>query len=113
MNRLRHRCRIGCLGALLLAATGAAAEVPEYTLEIRDHLFFPSRLIIPRGQKVKLIVINRDATPEEFESYELNREKVVMGGRQSILFIGPLPPGEYPFFGEYHPKTALGAVVVE
>ncbi len=101
------------LGALLFSAVCAAAEVPEYTLEIRDHLFFPTRLVIPRNQKVKLIVVNRDETPEEFESYELNREKVIMGKRQAILFIGPLPPGEYPFFGEFHPKTALGSVVVE
>lgn len=100
-------------GALLLASAYAVAEIPEYTLEIRDHLFYPSRFSIPRDQKIKLIVINRDATPEEFESYELNREKVIMGGRQSILFVGPLPPGEYPFFGEYHPKTALGAIIIE
>lgn len=99
--------------AALLHSAVARAEIPEFTLEIRDHLFFPTRLTIPRDRKVKLIVINRDATPEEFESYELNREKVIMGNRQAILFIGPLPPGEYPFFGEFHPKTALGTVVVE
>lgn len=100
-------------GVVMLAMAPAFADTPEFTLEIRDHLFFPTRLSIPRNQKVKLIVINRDETPEEFESYELNREKVIMGGRQSILFVGPLPPGEYPFFGEYHPKTALGILVVE
>lgn len=100
-------------GALWFASHSALAEVPEFTLEIRDHLFFPSRLTIPRDQKVKLIVINRDATPEEFESYELNREKVIMGNRQAILFVGPLPPGEYPFFGEFHPKTAIGTLLVE
>lgn len=99
--------------ALFFGNDYAKAEVPEYTLEIRDHLFFPTRLSIPRDQKVKLIVINRDETPEEFESYELNREKVIMGKRQAILFVGPLPPGEYPFFGEFHPKTALGTIVVE
>jgi hypothetical protein len=101
------------LFALLFVSVYATADVPEYTLEIRDHLFYPTRLSIPRNQKVKLIVINRDDTPEEFESYELNREKVIMGGRQAILFIGPLPPGEYPFFGEFHPKTALGTIIVE
>ena len=99
--------------ALFFGNDYATAEIPEFTLEIRDHLFYPTRLSIPRNQKVKLIVINRDDTPEEFESYELTREKVIMGGRQAILFIGPLPPGEYPFFGEYHPKTALGTIIVE
>jgi hypothetical protein len=107
------RMRWAWLGAVWFASHGALAEVPEFTLEIRDHLFFPSRFTIPRDQKVKLVVINRDTTPEEFESYELNREKVVMGERQAILFVGPLPPGEYPFFGEFHPKTALGTLLVE
>lgn len=115
MNRPHHFSKRWTwqLGALFLVSICAIAETPEYTLEIRDHLFYPTRLSIPRHQKVKLIVINRDTTPEEFESYELNREKVIMGERQSILFVGPLPPGEYPFFGEYHPKTALGVIVVE
>ena len=110
----RHRAwrRFQFCAALLTSGMTMAAT-PEYRLEIRDHLFSPTRLTIPRDTKVKLIVSNHDATPEEFESYELNRETVIMGGGQAILFIGPLPPGEYPFFGEFHPKTALGTVVVE
>lgn len=89
------------------------AEVPTFTIEIRDHLFYPSQLMIPANRKVKLIVINRDATPEEFESYELNREKVIMGGAKAIIFVGPLVPGDYPFFGEFNPKTAQGVIRVE
>jgi len=50
---------------------------------------------------------------EEFESYELNREKVIPAGRKGIVFIGPLRPGVYPFFGEFFPKTAQGKVIVE
>jgi hypothetical protein len=91
----------------------AYAEVSTFTIEIRDHLFYPSQLIIPANTKVKLIVINRDATPEEFESYELNREKVIMGGAKAIIFVGPLVPGDYPFFGEFNPKTAQGIIRVE
>lgn len=91
----------------------ASAEVPTVTIEIREHLFYPSQLVIPANTKVKLIVINRDPTPEEFESYELNREKVIMGGAKAIIFIGPLIPGDYPFFGEFNPKTAQGMIRVE
>jgi len=98
--------------ALILAANAFAAT-PEFEIEIRNHLFHPDVLTIPANTKVKLIVYNRDPTPEEFESYELNREKVIMGGRKAIIFIGPLPPGEYPFFGEFNPQTALGKIVVE
>lgn len=86
------------------------ATVPEFTIEIRDHLFFPSTLIVPANTKVKLIIVNKDPTPEEFESYELNREKVIMGGAKAAIFIGPLKPGDYPFFGEFNPKTAQGVI---
>jgi hypothetical protein len=90
-----------------------AAKPPVVEIEIRDHLFHPSELYIPAKTKVKLIIYNRDPTPEEFESYELNREKVIMGGRKATIFIGPLPVGEYPFFGEFNPRTAQGKVIVE
>lgn len=84
----------------------------EYHLEIKDHLFFPSRIVIPAGEKVKLIVHNLDSTPEEFESFSLNREKVVFGNKKITIFIGPLKPGEYEFVGEYNPNSARGTVVV-
>ncbi len=101
-------------GALLLMACNAAmAEVPTFTIEIRDHLFYPAELKLPPDTKVKIIVSNLDASPEEFESYELNREKVIMGQSKAIIFVGPLDPGVYPFFGEFNPKTAQGLIRVE
>ena len=86
------------------------AETPTYEIKIKDHLFMPSKLEIPAGKKVKLLILNEDATPEEFESYELNREKVIMGRRKGIIFIGPLKAGVYPFFGEFNPQTAQGVI---
>jgi len=91
----------------------AVAKTPVIEIDIEDHLFHPSEITIPADTKVKLIIHNLDPTPEEFESYELNREKVINGSRKAVIFIGPLPPGEYPFFGEFHPKTAQGKVLVQ
>lgn len=99
--------------ALLLAVVPAMAKTPVFEVEIRDHLFHPEEIRIPANTKVKLVVYNRDPTPEEFESYELNREKVIMGGNKANIFIGPLAPGVYPFFGEFNPRSAQGRVVVE
>ena len=95
----------------ILLAMPAFAKPPIFEIEIRNHLFEPSELIIPANTKIKLIVYNRDPTPEEFESYELNREKVIMGNRKAVVFIGPLKPGKYPFFGEFNPKTAQGIII--
>jgi plastocyanin len=91
----------------------AYAEVPVYEVEIREHLFYPAELHVPAGQKIKLQVINQDSTPEEFESFELNREKVIMGKRKATIFFGPLNSGEYPYFGEFHPETAQGVIIAE
>jgi hypothetical protein len=103
-----------CLPACIcLIAIAANAATPIFEIEIRDHLFIPAELTVPAGKKIKLVVYNRDPTPEEFESYELNREKVIMGSSKAIIFIGPLRPGEYPFFGEFNPKTAQGKVIAE
>ncbi|MGA0806144.1 MAG: cupredoxin domain-containing protein [Pseudohongiellaceae bacterium] len=98
---------------LLLLAPLVRAAVPEYSIRIKDHLFFPAELEVPAGTKVRLLVINEDATPEEFESYELNREKVIPGGTRAVIFVGPLKPGAYPFFGEFYPKTAQGRIIAK
>lgn len=99
--------------SMLLISLNSYAAPPTFEILIKDHLFYPDELIIPANTKVKLLVKNQDATPEEFESYELNREKVIPGNTQAIIFIGPLSPGVYPFFGEFFPKTAQGKIIAE
>lgn len=89
----------------------AAVADQEFTLAIKDHRFNPTELIVPAGQKIRLIVENQDPTPEEFESYTLNREKVVAGGGRIVLYVGPLKPGRYEFFGEFNQATARGWLV--
>jgi len=102
-----------CLFALGPLAWGSArADTPVFDIIIKDHQFHPARLEVPAGVKVKLIVDNQDPTPEEFESYELNREKVIMGNGKATVFVGPLEAGEYPFFGEFNQATAQGVLVV-
>ena len=96
-----------------LISLHAAAADSEATLVIREHRFEPSELRIPVGQKVKLIVHNQDNTPEEFESHELNREKLIAPGGKATIYIGPLKAGRYPFFGEFHEKTARGTIIAE
>jgi len=103
-----------CLALLVLQIhTAGFAAKPIFEIEIRDHLFVPDELTIPADTKVKLVIYNRDPTPEEFESFELNREKVILGSSKAIIFVGPLKPGTYPFFGEFNPKTAQGRIIVE
>lgn len=98
---------------LSLFSVSAIAADTEIALVIREHRFEPAELRIPAGQKVKLVVHNQDSTPEEFESHELNREKIIAPGAKVNIYIGPLNPGRYPFFGEFNEKTARGTVIAE
>lgn len=97
---------------LALSAAAQAADA-EFRIDIRNHRFQPAELVVPAGQKVKLLVNNLDATPEEFESRELNREKVIPGGKSATIYVGPLDPGSYPFFGEFNPDSAQGRLIVK
>ncbi len=99
--------------ALLLMPVLALAADPEVSLVIRDHVFVPAEIRAPAGKKVLLAVENRDATAEEFESFELNREKVIPPKAKGHVFVGPLAPGRYPFFGDFHEATARGVLIVE
>ena len=105
--------RIFLATALLLCVNTAVASDKVYELIIKDHKFSPATIIIPANTKIKLLVKNQDPTPEEFESYELNREKIITGNSEAIIFIGPLSAGEYPFFGEFNQDTAQGRVIVK
>ena len=98
--------------ALALPLSLWAADA-EFALVIRNHRFEPAELRVPAGQKIKLVVHNQDSTPEEVESHELNREKVIPGGAKANIYVGPLAPGRYPFFGEFNEKTARGALIAE
>lgn len=91
----------------------ATAEIPEYELSIKNHIFSPAELKVPANTRLKLQIWNQDTTPEEFESHDFNREKVIPGGAKGIVLVGPLKPGEYAFFGEFNPKTAQGKLIVE
>lgn len=113
MKFIRKTGLIYLLPLIAFCSVAAAAELAEFEIVIRNHRFEPSTLEIPAGQKVKLIVRNLDAAPEEFESYELRREKIIPGKSKTIIYVGPLRPGEYRFFGEFNPKTAQGLLIAK
>jgi len=107
------RSALFSLALILANGANVAAQETTHTLVIKNHRFEPTEIEIPAGQKIALTVKNDDPTPEEFESTELRREKVVPGGQQVTVYIGPLKPGRYEFFGDFNPKTARGHIIAE
>jgi plastocyanin len=115
MTILKHVLVIAAIlmAELTLGTATVAAQDTDVRVVIKDHKFVPAEIAVPAGKKIKLIVENQDATAEEFESYELNREKVVPAKGQITIFVGPLSPGRYPFFGDFHKDTAKGVLIVQ
>jgi hypothetical protein len=114
--RIMFRLRI--LASLAVVVGGLAAALPvaaedSFTLSIKGKSFEPNQLTVPAGQKITLTVKNLNPTPSEFESSDLNREKVVTGGSDITVFIGPLRPGSYEFFDDFSADTPHGHIVAK
>jgi plastocyanin len=96
-----------------LAVTApVCADEPSYAIELKNNQFLPSEVQIPAGVKVKLVVTNHNPTVSEFESTQFHREKVVSPGQEIAVFVGPLDPGSYEFFDDFHPQTR-GQLIVK
>ncbi len=80
---------------------------------LKDHRFTPAEIHVPAGKRVQLLVKNRDATADEFDSTSLKVEKVIGGGMEGVVRLRALDPGRYPFMGEFHSETAQGVVIAE
>lgn len=84
-----------------------------YEIVIENNRFTPEEIRAPAGKKLKLVVHNKDATPEEFESDDFRREKIIPGNSKATIFVGPLKPGQYHYFGEFNLATANGYLHAE
>lgn len=107
--------RLLSVALLSFAAAHVMAAPEEFQLTIENHAFAPKEIKIPAGKKIKLLVTNKDATPAEFESKPLGREKVIPGKSTATINLGPLKAGRYGFVEEYHENDAAaqGTIVVE
>ena len=97
-----------------MLCTNLIYALEEYHINIQDHIFVPDVITVPADTKIKLFIHNLDPTPEEFESFDLHREKIVSGNKTIKISFGPLKSGNiYSFFGEFHPDTAQGKIIVK
>ena len=93
------------LATALLALAAPAFAADPVQLDIKGQAFQPAEFKVPAGQKVQIIIRNLDDLPAEFESYDLSREIVVPAHGQVQVFIGPLDPGRYRFFNDFHQES--------
>ena len=111
---MRYLIPFPLLIAALVASIGAlGADELAFELSIKDHKFAPSELTVPADKRVKLIVKNLDSTPAEFESHDLRVEKIIPGGGEISLVVGPLKAGTYNFFDEFHEDETKGTLTAK
>ncbi|WP_413290667.1 cupredoxin domain-containing protein [Bdellovibrio sp. HCB337] len=101
------------LSVLILGLSSSAFALREIVIVAKDGKFAPDMVELAVDEKVELLVKNEGTDAEEFESIELHREKVIPPGKSARIKIGPLKAGTYIFFGEFHPETAKGKIIVK
>ncbi len=112
--RLRALAAAVSVAVMFSGASQARAEEPTLPLRVfHNHRFTPDRIEVAAGVKFKLHVKNIDNTADEFESRDLNREKLVTPGQTITVFLGPLSPGTYHFFGDFDLATAQGVLIAK
>ena len=98
---------------LAFVLPAAAEDMPTFNLSAKDGRFTPETIEVPAGKKFRIAIKNEGSTPEEFESIELRKETVLAPGVTRTVVFAPMKPGVYKFFGDFHPDTAKGRIVVK
>lgn len=107
------RLRPVLIAGLLLPLLAHAQDLPTFRLEFNDGKVNLAVINAPAGQRFKIVVVNKGKSAAEFESLPLRKEKVLAPGSESFVVLGPLSPGEYKFYDEFHMTTTQGVIVVK
>ena len=102
----------GLLLLLCTPSTRALAEPPPVTLAIEKAGFAPPEIEAPAGARVRIEVTNGTAAAVEFESFDLNRERVIQPSQTVAIYVSGLAAGRYEFFDDFHPERR-GVLVVK
>ena len=97
--------------ALALMGPSLAADEPSVVVTLSNHAFQPAEVVVPAGRTFTLVVRNQDRMVEKFVSTGLGVEKLLPGGEDVSLRLGPLKAGAYEFHGDLHSDTAKGRLV--
>ncbi|HEV8072926.1 MAG TPA: cupredoxin domain-containing protein [Opitutaceae bacterium] len=100
--------------ALSVYAEGASSsnfsgKLPE--IDFSNHHFSPQTLVVPAGQPLQIKVVNSSREKIEFESFSLNREKVIEPGESITVRLPALRACSYDFYDDFHNDVPEGSIV--
>ena len=112
--RVNHSRTIAIVLAGLLALSSfARADDAQPQLKFANGHFEPASFNVAAGRPIKLTVMNQGDSAIEFESFELNRERVVQPGQTITVQLPKLDPGQYHFFDDFHHEVAQGTITAQ
>lgn len=80
-------------------------------IEIQEGKFIPGYIKLHNKSKTRLVIKNLDSIPAEFESANLNREKIVPAKSEIKVMLPALKPGKYEFMNDFN-QDATGVIEV-
>ena len=109
-NKIAIAALAAALVAIPVLAESVQADQAPTELKFANGRFEPSTLTINANEPARLTVTNSGDSAIEFESFELNRERVVQPGQTITVKLPKLDPGEYHFFDDFHHEVAQGTI---
>lgn len=100
--------RLTGFGLATLARADDEAATP--VLRVENGRFEPTELVVQANTPIRLKVVNAGKDAIEFESFDLNRERVVAPGQEIVVYLPALEPGTYKFFDDFHRDAGRGAI---
>ena len=113
MRPLQRFLSTMAVAAIAVARLGSALAQDEQEIRFENHKFTPQTLSVPSGQKLAIKVINASKETIEFESFKLNREKVVTPGETITVHLPELSAGAYDFYDDFHQDVPEGSIVAK
>jgi plastocyanin len=101
------------LGLILLSNISFANEMRVIELHIKNHKYDVEKIEVEANKKFKLKIYNDDPSSEEFESRAMVVEKFIGPKKSITITIGPLKPGTYDYFADFHPSTGKGILIAK
>ena len=90
-----------------------AADDPTFELSLKEHQFTPAELTVPADRRLKLTIKNSSTRRPRSSTPAFKAEKIIPGGGEVSVYIGPLKAGTYGFFDDFHPAETKGSPIAK
>lgn len=112
MTRRGLKALLIALAISTAASLAAVAHADNGAVQLRfdNNSFAPRNLTVPAGKALTIKVLNASTQTIEFESFKLNREKVIQPGETIVVHVPALSPGTYDFYDDFHQTVPQGSI---